>query len=399
MRLSLKIAGAIAAAFLLGQNLAADFDLTKPIPEVRLKNGTVLKDVQIKSYGTVAAMVRHADGAGTIRYDLFPDDLVEALAPLRPAIPTLPAIPADSAPVAPVENGPDFATMLTDPLPPEISAVTWDRSAQARHFLRGLFEGTAEPTSITVADFVAALRSNGRLNTLYNKITLTDLKRDPATGKLAFEIAMSVRPQQDLLGKSRTEWETFVGLSRDEQVRVALADQPPLPPAPGLAAKWSERALLKNRLSGQVFLATAADTAYKFANATVRIYPRSYALALAAWLKQPGQPHLACAAYAAAHRQSFTGGETELVARLVASLRAGAWGKAAPTAEESVTDADGRFEIASRYSECGILVYAQRPTADRTEHYVWLLTDNAVFDRDKIMFSNTNVTETWESRD
>ena len=54
------------------------------VPALTLKDGTVLRDAQIKGYLVKVVMVKHRDGARTVPYGLFPDEYQAKLAARRP---------------------------------------------------------------------------------------------------------------------------------------------------------------------------------------------------------------------------------------------------------------------------------------------------------------------------
>lgn len=83
---------------------AGEFNVTRPIPEVRLKDGKTLKNVLLISYAESAAMARWDGGRGTIAYGNMPDDLVKAIGERRPTPPAPPAAanpPAEAKPAEP----------------------------------------------------------------------------------------------------------------------------------------------------------------------------------------------------------------------------------------------------------------------------------------------------------
>lgn len=59
-------------------------DVSKPISSISLRDGRVLKDVQIVSFASTAIMAKWEGGRGTISYDLLPAEITDAIAPLRP---------------------------------------------------------------------------------------------------------------------------------------------------------------------------------------------------------------------------------------------------------------------------------------------------------------------------
>jgi hypothetical protein len=68
----------------VGSLLAAPL-LDEPVPVLTLKNGTVLKDARAKGFLTKVVLVKSADGAQTVAYELFPDEYQAALAGKRQA--------------------------------------------------------------------------------------------------------------------------------------------------------------------------------------------------------------------------------------------------------------------------------------------------------------------------
>jgi hypothetical protein len=98
IRLGLWLA---AAGILLAAPL---FDTA--VPTLKLKDGTVLQNAQIKGYSTKVVMVKHQDGARTVPYGLFPDEYQAGLAARRPAGQETPASATPLAPAAPGPSGP-----------------------------------------------------------------------------------------------------------------------------------------------------------------------------------------------------------------------------------------------------------------------------------------------------
>lgn len=78
-----------------------EFNVTKPIAELRLKDGQKLKNVLLISYAESAAMARWDGGRGTIAYINMPDELVRAIGDRRPSPPAPTAKPAEAAKPAP----------------------------------------------------------------------------------------------------------------------------------------------------------------------------------------------------------------------------------------------------------------------------------------------------------
>lgn len=69
----------IFAAVLFSVATLAAVDVRRPIPEVTLKDGKVLKNVVIVSFTTNAVMAKWDGGRGTIRHEQMPADLLAAM--------------------------------------------------------------------------------------------------------------------------------------------------------------------------------------------------------------------------------------------------------------------------------------------------------------------------------
>jgi hypothetical protein len=65
--------------------LQAAPDLAQPIAELKLADGRVLREVQIKAYNSKGVMVKHADGVAQVNYDQFPEEYREAVLAKKPA--------------------------------------------------------------------------------------------------------------------------------------------------------------------------------------------------------------------------------------------------------------------------------------------------------------------------
>lgn len=63
---------------------APTVDLSAPIPEVKLSNGRVLKNVTFVSYAATAIMAKWDGGRGTINYDQLTPETLSAIQHLRP---------------------------------------------------------------------------------------------------------------------------------------------------------------------------------------------------------------------------------------------------------------------------------------------------------------------------
>ena len=113
---------------------AAEYVRGKLIPELRLKNGTVLHDVTVTSVGSSTVMARWDGGRGSLLLTQVPDEMRTDLTPVVAAKPPAPAAPAAAAPVA---VDPKLATAelpteikLTNGFVMHKSSVTrWDKTS------------------------------------------------------------------------------------------------------------------------------------------------------------------------------------------------------------------------------------------------------------------------------
>lgn len=69
----------ILCGLLLTSALADSVDVHAVVPEVHLKDGSVLQNVKFVSYAATAVMARWDGGRGTIPYKQLPDDIQEAM--------------------------------------------------------------------------------------------------------------------------------------------------------------------------------------------------------------------------------------------------------------------------------------------------------------------------------
>ena len=69
---------ALCSASIAAQNFQ------RTIPQIKLQDGRVLREVSIVSFASSVVMAKWADGQGTIPYQLFPSDWRDALEPMRP---------------------------------------------------------------------------------------------------------------------------------------------------------------------------------------------------------------------------------------------------------------------------------------------------------------------------
>jgi hypothetical protein len=82
MRLWFAVLG---AGLLMAGTLMAAPLFDEAVPTLTLKDGTVLRDAQIKGYLTKVVMVKYREGARTVPYGLFPDEYQTKLVARRPA--------------------------------------------------------------------------------------------------------------------------------------------------------------------------------------------------------------------------------------------------------------------------------------------------------------------------
>jgi len=116
----------VVATFALGAN----YDRGQVIPEVKLKNGTVLHDLKVVGVGSTTVVARWAGGQGSIALTQLPQEMLAALAPAaapKPAVTSAPIQPA-AAGAASVELPSDIR--LTSGFVMHRSVVThWDEQA------------------------------------------------------------------------------------------------------------------------------------------------------------------------------------------------------------------------------------------------------------------------------
>jgi hypothetical protein len=75
----------LSAGLLMAGTLMAAPLFDEAVPTLTLKDGTVLRDAQIKGYLTKVVMVKYREGARTVPYGLFPDEYQAKLVARRPA--------------------------------------------------------------------------------------------------------------------------------------------------------------------------------------------------------------------------------------------------------------------------------------------------------------------------
>lgn len=104
-------------------------DLALPIAELKLADGRVLRDVQLKAYNNKGVMVRHADGVAQVSYEQFPEEYREAVLAKKPV---------------PVERVP--AATSTSLAPKPSASVPTKRLIPARQFGGAIYAVNARKT-------------------------------------------------------------------------------------------------------------------------------------------------------------------------------------------------------------------------------------------------------------
>lgn len=96
---------AILSLWLLvaGVCYAAPF-VDEPVAELRLKSGKVYRQAIAKSFSATSILVRHADGATSVKYDELPDELAAAADAKKPE--AKPLIDPRKQPAVVLHNGP-----------------------------------------------------------------------------------------------------------------------------------------------------------------------------------------------------------------------------------------------------------------------------------------------------
>jgi len=108
-----------------GQEKASPVNLRDPLPTVVLKDGRILRDVKIISFGGSTVMAKWTGGQGTIAYNAFPDAIRKAAEAQRPA-----------PPQAPVPKAAEKAKAEPDALARPASSLTAARRGFSTHLLR-----------------------------------------------------------------------------------------------------------------------------------------------------------------------------------------------------------------------------------------------------------------------
>ena len=101
----------VALALLVLDAPAAEFAKGKLIPEVRLRNGTVLHDVTVVAVGNTSVVAKWNGGRGSIPYSQLPSAMAADLAPPPPPAAPTPA-PAAAVPVDPNAATADLPTEI-----------------------------------------------------------------------------------------------------------------------------------------------------------------------------------------------------------------------------------------------------------------------------------------------
>jgi hypothetical protein len=140
---------AVACALGAQTGGAAQFELHRAIPELRLKNGAVLHEVTFVSVGATSITGRWDGGRGAIALALLPDEVCADLAPAAPAKPVPAAASVPTPTPAPPGTADDAApNALAVPLPSEIAltngfimhqakVVSWQADAMTVTYVGG----------------------------------------------------------------------------------------------------------------------------------------------------------------------------------------------------------------------------------------------------------------------
>ncbi|MES1194900.1 MAG: hypothetical protein ABUL65_03325 [Opitutus sp.] len=94
----------------------------------------------------------------------------------------------------------EYIELLGQTLPKEISIELADirltgESKNQVYVLRGVVAGTRDQAAGTASSYVDELKNHPRLGSIFDPITLEKLTPDGATGLMAFEISLKVRPK------------------------------------------------------------------------------------------------------------------------------------------------------------------------------------------------------------
>lgn len=117
----------LALLLLFAAAVFAAPNLNKPIAELKLNNGRVLKNVEIISYASSAVMAKWEGGRGTLRYEDFPDEYQTALATERPKPSTYVAPSPVAKPAATTQAAkPTPAATPTAPIAPQARKISGD---------------------------------------------------------------------------------------------------------------------------------------------------------------------------------------------------------------------------------------------------------------------------------
>ena len=127
---------------------AAQFQLQRPIPELRLKNGTVLHSVTFVSVGASSITGKWDGGRGSIAMTLLPDEVRTDLVPATVAKSVDAPMPTPAPAPAPNTVGEAAPDVLKVPLPTEIEltngfimhqckVVSWQGDAMTVNYVGG----------------------------------------------------------------------------------------------------------------------------------------------------------------------------------------------------------------------------------------------------------------------
>ena len=200
----------------LGLMARAEIDLDRTIPEVRLKDGRVLHQVEIVGYSEHVVMARWDDNRGTLAYQDLPAELVNAiekghLRPLPKPKPIEPLPPP--APVPPPK--PARTTTLVSDLKPGTTMVLHGRRQGSQLFLRVTIEAEGHEylceclvdtgaTYTTVAKAQVPIAPTGKheFTTANGQVLMPFATAAVTVGEITKEISVALSPnlRVNLLG-------------------------------------------------------------------------------------------------------------------------------------------------------------------------------------------------------
>jgi hypothetical protein len=155
----------VVLAFWAANALAVD--LTKPIAEIALKDGTVLHNVDIRGYSATSILVRHSAGAGSIKYEQLSDELYDAILEYRNVSPTVAkAIPEK---VVAVRN---LVKVLAGPVPQFIKLESYVGDELVGAEIEGRYSGNIDAGVEKMREFVSLLKQSPGVTEMFGTIKL-----------------------------------------------------------------------------------------------------------------------------------------------------------------------------------------------------------------------------------